>query len=1184
MKKQRNAPECWNFIFPKFDLKMKLSLLFLFTTLLQLQANIGYAQKTKISLDLHNVSVLNVITEIESKSEFKFFYHRPDVISLGNISIKVSKKKVENILEEIFKGSLNFKVIDRQIVLTPISGPDIRDGSNVEAKSSDDSQKSQISGVIVDEQGMPLAGANVVEKGTTNGVTANFDGEFVIDLENDDAILMISYVGYTTKEIAVGNETQLSITLSENASSLEEVVVVGYGTQKKVNLTASVSQIDSEVFENRPIANTSRGLQGAVSNLVITNSESGGQPGASPNINIRGFQATDADGNLSNSAPLVLVDGIRMNINNIDPEDIESVSVLKDAAAASIYGAEAAGGAIVITTKTGKKLEGGVRVSYNMNYSLSKPTIWPESVDALTFAYVMNDARANSNAGAYWDEAALQRIAMNVENPGSAPALLDENNDGNWDQSSAGLGATGATDWKDFLFKDWAERKKHNLSIAGGDQKLNYYISTGLYQEDGLLAVGLENYKRLNLDAKLSAKPKDWLELELYTKLVKSESDYPTDINRGSTANNTSRVFDLLSKIKPTLPTVDPFGEPLIQAYYPYWENQRYHEETNQIVLSPRVIIEPIENLKFNLQLNYRRNNDSNTYKLLTTSYLNSFEETVFARDQESTVYEPTFINYEYLSPNLFVNYNKSIGKHNLDATIGYQSQLNEYHLLGANTTYLITDNVVSFNTSLGENQTVDEVITHWSTQSGFGRLRYNYDEKYLFEVSYRADGSSRFEPDERVAGFASYSAGYNVARENFWPLDAVSTFKLRGSYGTLGNQNVADYQYLSTIPINSPGTGYLFNGNRAIFAGTPDLLSQSLTWETVKTTDFGLDVNAFGNKLGVVFDWYRTDVEGIQGPGLDLPAVLGTTSPNTNIGTSRIEGWEFEINWNQRINQDFSYSLRAVLSDYQRTMVEYPNETSSLAQPYFEGQDLGDIYGFTWDGWFSTDEEYQTYEIDQSFVAGNFWAGDTKYADLDGNGVIDRGEFTSEDMGDWSVIGNTTPRYQYSLNLGLNYKSIDFNVFFQGVGKRDVLVSNHQRFRGPAQGPFHAMVFEEHVDYYRPEDTTSPLGPNTDAYFPAPYSENPGRNNRNYQYNVNRYVQNGAYTRLKSLQIGYTVPTEFTEKLKISKLRIFASGENLFTKTDMLFYDPETIPSGFGSAQSYPLSMIISTGLNLSF
>lgn len=1184
MKKLRNTPEGWKYIFPKFDLKMKLSLLFLFTALLQLQANVGYAQKTKISLNLDDVPVLTVISEIESKSEFKFFYSKSDIASMGQVSIRVKDQKIENILKKLFRGSLHYKVIDRQIVLTPIGKDGASNDGETDAVPSVVAQKFRVSGVVLDEQGLPLAGANIVEKGTTNGVTANFDGEFTIDLQDGDAVLVVSYLGFKTNEVAVDGASQLTVTLVEDAANLEEVVVVGYGTQKKINLTASVSQIDSEIFEDRPIANVSRGLQGAVSNLVITNSEAGGQPGAAPDINIRGFQATDADGNLSNSSPLILVDGIRMDLNNVDPEDIESVSVLKDAAAASIYGAEAAGGAIIITTKSGKSLEGGMRVTYNTNFSLTRPTIWPESVDALTFAYVLNDARENNNAGPYWDEEALERIAMNMANPGSAPALVDENNDGNWDQSSAGLGATGATDWKDFLFKDWAERTKHNLSIAGGDERINYYISTGLYKEEGLLSVGYEDFKRLNLDAKLSARPKDWLTLELYTKLVKSESDYPTYTGGGSDSRNTSRVFDLLSKIKPTLPTVDPFGEPLVQAYYPYWENQRYQTEVNQIVLSPRVVIEPIDDLRLNLQFNYRRNNDSNTYKLLTTTYLNSFGETVYATDQESTVYEPTFINQEYFSPNLFANYNKTFGKHNIDATIGYQSQLNEYHLLGGNTTYLITDNVVAFNASLGENQTVDEAITHWATQSGFGRLRYNYDEKYLFEVSYRADGSSRFEPDERVAGFASYSAGYNVAKENFWPIGAISTFKLRGSYGTLGNQNVEDYQYLSTIPINSPGTAYLFDGSQAIFSGTPDLLSNSLTWETVKTTDFGVDINAFGNKLGVVFDWYRTDVEGIQGPGLDLPAVLGTSSPNTNIGTSRIEGWEFEATWKQKISDDFSYNLRAVLSDYQRTMIEYPNETNSLAQPYFEGQDLGDIYGFTWAGWFTTDDEYQTYGIDQSFIAGDFWAGDTKYADLDGNGVIDRGAFTSDDMGDWSVIGNTTPRYQYSFNLGLNYKSLDLNVFVQGIGKRDVLVSNHQRFRGPAQGPFHAMVFEEHVDYFRPEDTTSPLGPNTDAYFPAPYAANPGRNNRNYAYNVDRYIQNGAYTRLKSVQLGYTVPKEITEEINISNLRIYISGENLFTKSDMLFYDPETIPSGFGSAQSYPLSMIISTGLNLSF
>ena len=322
--------------------------------------------------------------------------------------------------------------------------------------------------------------------------------------------------------------------------------------------------------------------------------------------------------------------------------------------------------------------------------------------------------------------------------------------------------------------------------------------------------------------------------------------------------------------------------------------------------------------------------------------------------------------------------------------------------------------------------------------------------------------------------------------------------------------------------------------------------------------------------------------------PGFDLPAQLGTPAPLTNIGVSRVQGWEIEASWRQKIG-DFGYSVRAVLGDYKRTIEEYPNDIKFIGNDganLYAGRDLGEIWGYTWDGWFMTDEEAANHPIDQSGVTGwAFGAGDTKYKDLNDDGFINQGSGELGDNGDFSIIGNSTPRYQYGITLGVDYKNFDLNLFIQGVGKRDVLLSNHQRFRGPAQGPFHINVWEEHLDYFRPEDTTSPLGPNTDAYFPAPYTANPGRNNKNYFRPVDRYIQNGAYARLKSIQLGYTLPKELSRKLKIDNLRIYVTGENLFTVSDMMFFDPEIVTSSVaGSAQSYPLSKIISTGINVSF
>ncbi|GAB5554168.1 MAG: TonB-dependent receptor [Saprospiraceae bacterium] len=1095
----------------------------------------------------------------------------------GRKSMKKIERKLEQIQKLEDKGHLslqrNEEALDPIQKLTDISKTIVALKTFITVK-----------GTIVDANGDPIIGANVLEKGTTNGAITGLDGSYSINTSNENSILVFSYIGYETQEVVVGNQSIINITLQDDISLIDEVIVVGYGTQKKVNLTAAVSQVGEEFLNNRPTANAAQSLQGVVPGLVITNSSTGGEPGTSPNINIRGFLTSGGTGAIQDSGPLVLVDGLEMSLNDIDPEDIESVSVLKDAAAASIYGSRAAGGAILVTTKSGKNMQGKTRVNYSNNFSFSRPTIWPKNASPIDFAYAVNDARRNNRQNPYHDETDLANIMANMANPGSAPTISPNGAGTNWSYGSIGIDGTAATDWEEVIFNDWATRSKHNLSLSGGNEQVNYYLSAGAYDEGGLLAVGDESFQRYNLDAKISTKATDWLTLELLVKMRKSYTDFPTETNNNTVAWNKSRVLDLVSKLKPGLPLVDPiYGSDLMQhAYFPFWSGQRAKTENNQTALLPRIIIEPIKNLKFNAYLNYRRDNNFQEIVIQSSQIIRP-QGLVDRIPQASTRYRPTFIENEYFSPNLFATYEGSVGKHNFHGTAGYQSELNEFRSIGADTDYLISDNVVSLNSSLDDDQLVNESITHWAVQSIFSRFRYNFDEKYLFEISYRRDGSSRFAPDNRWAGFASYSAGYNIAKEAFWPIEAINTFKLRASYGTLGNQNVGNYLYLSNINLNTAGTSYLFDGNRETFALTPGITSENLTWERVKTTDIGFDLGVYDDKLNVGFSWYRTEIDGMAAQGVDLPAQLGTGAPLTNIGASRIQGWEVEALWQDRIG-DFGYNIRAVVSDYQRTIIDYPNETNSLTQN-FVGQDLGDIYGLTWDGWFATDDEYAEYPIDQSFVNGNFWTGDTKYKDLNGDEVINRGEWVVDDTGDFSVIGNSTPRYQFSVNLGLNYKNFDFNALIQGVGKRDVLLSNHQRFRGPGQGPFHINVWEEHLDYYRPEDTESPLGPNTDAYFPSPYTANPGRNNRNYRFPVDRYIQNGAYARLKSLQIGYTLPQTLLNKVNINSFRVFVTGENLFTVSDLMFFDPEVVTSNVaGSAQSYPLSQIISFGLNLSF
>lgn len=1139
----------------------------------------SYAQNTRMDISLKNSTIREVMDYVENNSKFIFLYKNEDVNLDKEVTLSLEGVSIDQILKVIFDGEdVAYDIYDRQIVVRAAEKEVLKTRQNVK----------KITGIVSDANGDPIPGATVMVVDHATGTVTDIDGKFDLEVPEAAQMLQVSFVGMETQQVAIGDKTQFVVVLESALTDIDEVVVVGYGTQKKVNLTAAVSQVDSEIFENRPTANAFRSLQGTVPGLIISNSASGGEPGAESDINIRGFITSGGTGSLSDADPLVLVDGIEMSLNDIDPEDIESVSVLKDAAAASIYGSQAAAGAIIVTTKSNKNADGNIKVNFSSSFSITQPSIWPESASPIDFAYTINDARTNNNQSAYYDEGDLANIMANMEEPGSAPSIVSNASGNGWDYGTIGIEGTGATNWDDIIMKDWAQRIKNNISISGGTEKLNFYLSVGAYDEDGLLKVGDESYQRYNLDAKISSKVNNWLTLELFTKFRKSYTDFPTEANNASTFWNKSRVLDLITKIKPTMPQYDPiYGLELLgHTYYPFWDTQRVKTENDQTVLLPRIIIEPIKDLKFNINLNYKKDNNFQEISILASQQIvpNGLVDKI---SQEATSYDPTVVINEYFSPNIFATYEKSINGHNFHGTVGFQSEKNEYYALGASTDYLISNNIISLNASLDDDQTVSEAISHWSTVGLFSRFRYNYKEKYLVEFSYRRDGSSRFEPDNRWAGFPSFSAGYNIARENFWPVDAVTTFKPRASYGTLGNQNVSNYLYLSTISLNTAGTSYLFDGERLTFAQTPDISSENLTWEKVKTTDIGFDIGAFDNKLDVAFSWYRTDIEGMAAQGADLPAQLGTDAPLTNIGTSRVQGWEIEAKWRKKVNNNFSYSIRAVLSDYKRTIVEYPNESKALTS-YFAGQDLGDIWGFKTDGLFQTDEEATavTTETDYSFITG--WArvaGDIKYKDLNDDGAIDRGDYVLGDTGDYTVIGNSTPRYQYSINLAATYKNWDFSALIQGVGKRDKSFGSQQRFRGPANGPFHAFVWKGHLDYFRPEDTTSPLGPNTDAYFPQPYLNGGGRNNKNYSYSTSHLLQDASYTRLKSVQIGYTIPASLTRKIKVDNVRLYVTGENLLTFTDLKFFDPETNTTGLtGSAQSYPLSRIISTGINVSF
>lgn len=1132
----------------------------------------------KISLDLQETAIEDVFQEIESKTGFNFFYNSNILPKDLKVNLRVRNTNVANILLQLSKDSnLWFKQINSTINVSKKDKKYDFKNSNIEVIM----QTRRVTGTVTsyeDDEGLP--GVNVIEMGTTNGTVTNVQGEYSLEV-SEGATLVFSSVGYTSEEVKIGDRSVIDMVMTQDISQLEEIVVVGYGTKKKVNLTGAVSVAGKEDIENRPVANVQQALQGVVSNLVISPNNAGGEPGADLDMSIRGLQTFEGS-----SAPFVLVDGIPMNINDIDPNDIESVSVLKDVASTSIYGARAAYGVILITTKQGAR---GSRISYGTNYGWSTPTIWADHAPGETWAHALNDAITNSGGSPFYPDEALDRLRQNLANPGSAPGMLPLPNGDNWDILNTGTRGVANDNLREELLRPSAPRVKHNLSVSGGNDIVNYYVSGGYYNEQGLLTFGDEKYRRINLDAKVGANVTDWMRINFLAKYKTENEDFPWNTNFGR-----RWYMNWLGKLKPGTPLkyegTDIFTQ---QTRVEEWNNMREIIKDDQIVLSPQIELEPIKGWVTTLKLNYTENkiqqtNFAKQYQWVRPSGMIENQP----QNRAGTQYRNAILTNSYISPNIYSTYTKDFGKHDVEVMAGFQQELYQYDGMSMSGSYMLSDAVPSISTTVGEQQFIfdpnnnDEYEKgHWAIRSFFGRLNYRFADKYLFEFNVRADGSSRFNEDERWGLFPSASAGWIISEESFFPSTNVLTFlKLRASYGTLGNQNVDNYLYVPTLPVQQTNN-WLFGGERAWTVRSPNLSSVNLTWETVSTLDIGLDASMFNDRLDVMFGVYQTITSDLVGPGRPLPGVLGTAVPKRNEGEIKTNGWEIELSYRNRVSDDFSYQIKGQLSDNISTVENYTNPTLLLDRPY-RGQRMGEIWGLQYDGHYQSEADVNEHAVDQSFIWSGGWnPGDFKYKDLNGDGAVNNGDNTAENPGDLTILGNFFPRFVYGFNLGAQWKDFDISVFFQGTGKRDyAFVGNSASvFRGPGNGPMHSNVLEDHLDYWR--DESSALGANPNAYFPKPYAQYFGQNAKNYSYATDHLLQDASFLRLKNLQIGYNIPTAIVEKVWMSNARIYVSGENLLTFTDLMFFDPEALGGRwYGAGDAYPLNKTWSVGLNVNF
>ena len=1021
-------------------------------------------------------------------------------------------------------------------------------------------------GVVKDAAGETIIGASVVVKGTTNGTITGLDGDFELSNVKKGETLQISFVGYQTKEI-VWNGQALNVTLEEDTKLLDEVVVVGYGTQKKVNVTGAVSMVDSKVLESRPVQNVAQALQGQIPGLQMSVGNSGGSLDSSLSITIRGNGTIGAG---SSGSPLVLIDGIEGDMNSVNPNDIENVSVLKDAASASIYGARAAFGVILITTKNGHA--GKTRVNYSGNVRFSTAIQVPEMTNSWDFANYFNAASINGGGSPIFDETALSNIQKYMNGEFTDPSTPEYygttvNPDNNQFKNYAGAFAN--TDWFAEFYRKNAPAHEHNVSISGGTDKLTYVLSGNFLDQQGLIRHGSDSFNRYTLNGKISAELASWAKMNFTTKWTREQYDRPTYL--------TGLFFHNIARRWPTCFVKDPYGNwaadmEIIQLEEGGKQSEQKDLYTNQL----QFVFEPIKDWHITIEGSMRQTTQSTQWAVLP----------IYGYDADNNPYllswnggaagysEVQDYRYgeDYYSTNIYTDYSKTINGHYFKVMAGFNAELYKNNSLTGFGTDLVTPTVPELNATQ-DDQKAYNGKGEYAMAGFFGRINYNYKEKYILEANLRYDGSSRFIGDKRWGLFPSFSAGWNIAREEFFaPLNnIIGTLKLRGSWGQLGNNNTKSYYpFYQSMPTGVESSGWLIGGAKQNVAGLPGIVSSLLTWETVQSWDAGFDFGMFNNRFTGSFSYYNRLTKDMVAAAPNLPGILGATPPNLNNADLKSYGWELELSWRDRI-QDFNYGVRLTLDDNQEKITRYYNPTGNLGT-YYDGRMVGEIWGYTTVGIAQSQEEMDKHLENNKPNWGTGWAaGDVMFADLNGDKIVNNGSNTLEDHGDITIIGNNKPRYKFGLTLDGAWKGIDFSVFFQGVLKRDYMLSGPY-FWGASGGQWQSTCFVEHLDYWTPE--------NTDAYYPRPDFSS----TKNQQTQTG-YLQNAAYLRVKNAQIGYTLPKIWTKKAGMESVRIYVSGDNLLTFSDMIsVFDPETLGGDWGDGKLYPLQRTISVGINVNF
>lgn len=1062
-----------------------------------------------------------------------------------------------------------------------------------------------ISGEVYDKvTNIPLAGATVITDQSKRGTTTSIDGKFTIELNGDKSI-EVSFAGYKSHKILLTSTASYRIELE--AIALDQVVVVGYGTQKKANLTGAVTTVDiKKTFGSRPVADVSRSLQGVVPGLTITTPS--GDLGTDPKIRLRGLYGSVNTG-AGGAKPLILVDNVEIpSLQMIDPDDIENISVLKDAASASIYGTRGAFGVVLITTKSGKKGT-PARVTYTNNFA------WSKSINTVELAPAADNAEASFSAIRRFDPSINDiTVVSSIYIDSLAIVKIRE-----WEEKYGGQKLSNEMEYgRDFeirggkLFfyrpwnpgkmymKDWTLQQRHNIGVSGGSEKTSYNMNLGYMGQEGVLKVNPDKFSRYNFTLGVNTAATDWLDLR--GKIIYSSTKFETPfIFSGAQYGPWYYLY--------RWPSIYPYGtyegKPFRNSVTEVEQAQMDQNKNGLTRISVGGTIKPLKGLTIDADYTYTSTNEHlNQTGGGTTAYDWTLKDNKlnYFNYQGTSFNKATWYSYwsEINTGKVFATYTRNIGDHAIKLIAGGDIELFKNNSQTSERSNLIDPNYGSIGLTTGT-PLVNGTNSHWATMGFFGRINYAYKNKYLLELNGRQDGSSRFPTTDLWGFFPSMSLGYVLTEESFMTAAQpyVSFLKLRASYGSIGNQAVGSYKFLSIMDPSL--TGWLLPGGNTTTLGSPTSFSPALTWETVSTFDVGVDARLFNNKLGVSFDWFQRTTSNMISPGSQLPSSYGTTAPRRNSGELQGKGWELALDFSHTLPNGLHFTLTGTLSDAVEKITKFKNTTKSLPavitalnEVYYEGMTIGEIWGYETDRLFQESDfsgrdangrwiykgevPSQTRLESGAFIYG---PGDVKYKDLDGNNEIYHGTNTVGDAGDKKIIGNSTFCYQYGFRIDADWKGFDLGIYFQGVAKRELWAS------GPIVFPGYRAKegwFAHQMNYWTPS--------NTEAFHPRPadYSATVDRWNFLPQ---TKYMLNLSYLRVKNVSLGYALPKQLISKAHFQRARIYVSAENLITfdKLGDVPLDPEIDftqtqiekdRAGFGRA--YPYRTTISAGLQVTF